>query len=109
VERFFAALRAPIDAKREGIIDRDEVIYRLIGGLCLVYGSFVLLLLLIPNPLTGRLAILFVGATITLVGGVLYRRALILAARAASSSLNGRSDSLVAAQANGMTAGRADQ
>jgi SSS family solute:Na+ symporter len=81
VERFFTALRTPIDARRDGILDRDEVIYRLIGALCLVYGSFVLLLLLIPNPLSGRLSILFIGGTITLAGGVLYRRSQVLAGR----------------------------
>lgn len=101
VERFFAFLRTPIDARREGIVDRDQIIYRLIGGLCLVYGSFVLLLLLIPNPLSGRLSILFVGATITLAGAVLYRRALVLAASRAMDV----GDSPAVADANPLAAG----
>jgi Na+/proline symporter len=67
---FFANLHTPVD--KEGVEDLQEIIYRLLGLLCLVYGGFILLLMLIPNAATGRVAFLFVGGVIALTGGVLY-------------------------------------
>jgi Na+/proline symporter len=76
---FFENLRTPIDAKADGIQSRDEILFRLMGGLCLVYGFFILLLMLIPNSVHGRLCFLFCGGVIAIVGGVLYSRSVVLA------------------------------
>jgi SSS family solute:Na+ symporter len=78
VAEFFTNIRTPIDAKAEGIKSRDEVIFRLMGSLCLVYGVFILLLMLIPNTGSGRLCFLFCGGVITFAGGFLYSRAVLL-------------------------------
>jgi solute:Na+ symporter, SSS family len=72
---FFRNLQVPIDPGREGIVNHDRLIYRLIGGLCMFYGGFILLLMLIPNPLQGRLCFLFCGGAISGLGGVLMSRA----------------------------------
>jgi len=75
VEDFFKKLATPIDAVREGIADYDQVIYRMIGGLCLVYGAFVLLLMAIPQPAAKkRLCFLFIGGTIFALGALLYAK-----------------------------------
>jgi hypothetical protein len=44
----------------------------LLGGLCLVYGAFILLLLLIPNRFNGRLCFLFCGGVIFTIGAILF-------------------------------------
>src|SRR5262249_42187628 len=45
-EQFFANLRTPIDAAAERIENRDEILYRLMGQLCMTFGAFILLLTL---------------------------------------------------------------
>jgi SSS family solute:Na+ symporter len=77
VNEFFHDLATPIDERAEGIVSRDEVIYRMIGQLCLAFGSFVeLLALIVPNPLGGRLCFVFCGGCILTMGIVLYRLSL---------------------------------
>ena len=49
----------------------EQLIYRLIGWLSVFFGAFILLLVLIPNPLIGRMCFVFCGGTITIVGVVL--------------------------------------
>jgi hypothetical protein len=44
----------------------------LLGALCLVYGVFILLLMLIPNRLNGRLAFLFCGGVVFTIGAILF-------------------------------------
>jgi SSS family solute:Na+ symporter len=76
VEQFFRNLATPIDGVREGIADYDGVIYRMIGGLCLVWGGFVLLLMGIPQESwEKRGCFLFVGGTIFGLGAVLWGKA----------------------------------
>jgi Na+/proline symporter len=71
-EQFFTNLRTPIDARAEGVENRDEILYRLMGELCIAFGSFILLLMLIPNSAAGRLCFLFCGGTLSGVGIVLF-------------------------------------
>ncbi len=70
VEALFTRLQTPV---REAVDARssDEPVYRLLGRLCLVYGTFILLLVFIPNPLLGRLSFVFVGGLIGAAGLVL--------------------------------------
>ncbi len=72
VEAFFADMRTPVDHAKEDIRDQDAMQYRLVGIMCLVFGGFTLLGILIPNPPHGRLAFLFVGGIIFALGAWLY-------------------------------------
>ena len=72
VEAFFSDMRTPIDAVKENIRDQDAMQYRLVGVMCLSFGAFTLLGILIPNPLFGRLAFLFVGGIILAFGILLF-------------------------------------
>jgi SSS family solute:Na+ symporter len=68
VEAFFTDMRTPIDHAREDVRDQDAMQYRLVGLMCLVFGGFISLGILIPNPLSGRIGFLFVGGTILMLG-----------------------------------------
>jgi len=71
VEKFFGQVRTPVDFGREIGEANDAHQYRLLGMLCLVYGGFTTLLVLIPNPLSGRMAILACGTSVLGVGAFL--------------------------------------
>ena len=77
VEAFATQLDTPIDfAREEGAANaNDSRQSAAVGWLCLTYGSFVLLLTLIPNPPLGRLAFVGCGGLVVLVGAVLLRSA----------------------------------
>jgi Na+/proline symporter len=70
IEGFFTSLHTPMD--KDGAGGVQTAIYKLLGSLCLVYGGFILLLVLIPNRFTGRLAFLFCGSVMFAVGAVLF-------------------------------------
>lgn len=73
IEGFFRNLETPVD--KHGVEGVQTSVYKLLGTLCLVYGVFILLLMAIPNPYSGRMAFLFVGGTFCIVGEVLRRAA----------------------------------
>ena len=73
VDKFFEAMRTPIDFEREIGAGKDSVQSKTLGILCLIYGGFVTLMALVPNPMSGRLAFLFCGGLIGGVGWLLYR------------------------------------
>jgi Na+/proline symporter len=77
VEAFATQLDTPIDfAREEGAASaNDSRQSAAVGWLCLTYGSFVLLLTLIPNPPLGRLAFVGCGGLVVLIGAVLVRNA----------------------------------
>ena len=69
-------MRTPVDfAREEGGPGSDNVQARLMGLLCLIYGGFITLLALIPNPPAGRVAFLFCGGVMFGVGAMLRRGA----------------------------------
>jgi Na+/proline symporter len=70
VEKFFENLHTP--AEDQDARAAETVVYKLLGLLCLVYGAFILLLMLIPNRFGGRLCFLFCGGVIFGVGAMLY-------------------------------------
>jgi hypothetical protein len=74
IESFFANMGKPIDAKAEGIENHDEVLYRLMGLLCLTYGTFIILLVLIPNSTRGRICFIACGGVIAASGAILFQR-----------------------------------
>ncbi len=71
IDALFAKLHVPVEPAPDADIS-DEPVYRLLGTLCMVYGVFILFLMLIPNPMIGRLCFLFVGGIIGVVGAILY-------------------------------------
>ncbi len=75
VDHFFTEMRTPIDQEAEGVAGwtKDRVQYHIMGVLCLCYGGFILLMMLLPNPLWGRAAFLFCGGSIALLGFILLR------------------------------------
>jgi len=77
VEAFATRLDTPIDfAREEGAASaNDSRQSAAVGWLCLTYGGFVLLLALIPNPWTGRLAFLGCGGLVVFIGAILVRSA----------------------------------
>jgi Na+/proline symporter len=70
IEQFFTNLRTPVD--KHGVEGVQTAVYKLLGALCMVYGSFILLLIGIPNSVTGRLAFLFCGGVMFGVGVLLF-------------------------------------
>jgi Na+/proline symporter len=69
-DAFFARLHTPLadDANGARAPDGHATLAASIGGLCLVYGGFILLLTAIPNPGSGRLCFLACGGVIGGVG-----------------------------------------
>ena len=65
---------AVISVDKESGVDasNDAQQYRTLGLMCLIYGGFVFLLVLIPNPLIGRLSMMFCSGSLLAVGGLLY-------------------------------------
>jgi Na+/proline symporter len=72
VDAFFQKLHTPVD--KQGTEGVQTVIYKLLGSLCMVYGGFILLLIAIPNSMTGRLAFVFCGGIIFSTGALLFDR-----------------------------------
>ena len=73
VDKFFTDMNTPIDFEQEVGAGKDSVQSKTLGILCLIYGGFVLLMVLVPNNLTGRLAFLFCGGLIAGIGWLLFR------------------------------------
>jgi len=75
VEEFFQQMRKPVDFHLEIGEDNDAQQCRLLGVLCLIYGGFIALLVFIPNPLGGRIALLACAGMILIVGALLHFKA----------------------------------
>lgn len=76
IEAFCAKLAKPVDYQsEENAPATDDKQSWLIGWLCLPYGAIVMLMALIPNPPVGRLAFVFCGAVVTLIGWLLVKQA----------------------------------
>lgn len=82
VEQFFARMNTPVDFEREEGAGNDAQQCRTLGWMCLVYGAFLSGLVLIPNPLAGRLGLFACAASLLGVGGLLYGNARRLARQA---------------------------
>lgn len=73
VEGFFEQMHRPVDFAKEIGESTDNHQARALAKLCYVYAVFILLLVLIPNPMLGRLCILFCAASMGLIGWLLQR------------------------------------
>ncbi len=72
---FSRRLETPVDFAREVGDDSTAHQFKMMGWLALVYGAFVALGVLIPNPLAGRLAIGFCAGVLLIVGWAMIVRA----------------------------------
>jgi Na+/proline symporter len=72
VAQFFQRMGTPVDFRKEVGAGNDAQQYRVLGLMCLVYGGFMLLLVLVPNSLGGRLGMFFCAASIFGVGTLLH-------------------------------------
>jgi len=73
VSQFFNDLGRPIDFEAEIGKSKDSQQGGALGNLAMIYGGFICLLILIPNPLGGRIAFLFTGGFLVLIGVLLKR------------------------------------
>lgn len=73
VDDFFEEMKTPVNTTIEHgpDYDSDSRQYNVLGILCLIYGGFIMLLLLIPNPVKSRISILFCGLTLLITGSLL--------------------------------------
>lgn len=75
IEQMCLNLATPVDYAKEELAATDDKQSWLIGWLCLPYGLAVCLMALIPNPPVGRLAFIFCGAVVTIIGWLLVKQA----------------------------------
>jgi SSS family solute:Na+ symporter len=74
VDKFFVEMATPVDfEKEEGGPGSDNMQAQVMGLLCLIYGGFITLLVLIPNPWSKRWAFLFCGLVMFGIGWALHR------------------------------------
>ena len=81
-EAFFTRMETPVDFEREVGNDNTPRQARLLGGLACGYGAFIALLLFIPNPPSGRIAIAAIAGTVSSIGAALLGYARWLGAAA---------------------------
>jgi Na+/proline symporter len=75
VEAFFEEMHRPVDFEKEIGADSDQHQAKALSKLVYVYAGFLALLLLIPNPMLGRLSILFCALCMAGTGWLLQRSA----------------------------------
>jgi solute:Na+ symporter, SSS family len=83
VEDFFQRMARPVDFQREVGAGNDAQQYRVLGLMCLIYGAFMFLLVLVPNSPGGRFAMFCCAGSIFSVGALLKWQARKLKAQAA--------------------------
>ena len=73
VDEFFTDMATPVQAHELELGDHDNESrqYMVLGNLSLVYGAFILLLVYIPNELSGRRIIYCCGVIISVIGFIL--------------------------------------
>jgi SSS family solute:Na+ symporter len=72
---FFVKINTPVDYEKEhGHKGSDDLQFKILGNMCLIYGTFLSLLVLIPNNLTGRLCFVFIGGVMLTVGFVFKKK-----------------------------------
>lgn len=75
IETFFKTMLTPIDFAKEIGAGQDLRQLNIMGMTSILIGSFILLLLFLPNPLTARLEIAAVAAFVLIIGTLLRRGA----------------------------------
>lgn len=72
VESFFERMYRPVDFEKEIGQANDLRQLSVIGAFTIAIASFLLLLLLLPNEWSGRLAILSLAGTVMIIGSLMY-------------------------------------
>jgi len=70
VREFFTVMHTPVDFEKEVGEANDLRQLKVIGSFAVVIGVLICSLMLLPNPLTGKLGILFVGGFVAAIGGL---------------------------------------
>jgi len=73
VEEFFARLKRPIEDLTAEQIQENHKVVGAIGRLCVIFGAFILLMMLVPNEFAKRLGFLFSGGSFLTVGFLLRK------------------------------------
>lgn len=71
VDVFFKTMHTPVDFEKEVGAGNDLSQLKIMGLFSAIIGLCICLLVVLPNPWSGRLVILFVGGTVAVVGGLL--------------------------------------
>ena len=77
-DEFFERMNTPVVVSADQSLEKDRSQLSVLGKLCLCYGGFIFLLVLIPNTVTGRLCFVFTGLSMAVIGLLLYRKSLTL-------------------------------
>jgi hypothetical protein len=72
--RFHIMMDKPVLTEPSEAISKDISLLNILGKLCLAYGSFIVLLIFIPNELVGRLSFVFAGSIICIVGIIMLNK-----------------------------------
>lgn len=75
IEGFFTKMKTPIEFEKEVGASLDWIQLRMIGRYATILGVFLSSLVLLPNPLWGRLSALFVSGSVLVVGVLMLMRA----------------------------------
>ena len=73
VDELFVDMKTPVDFNKELGAENDNSSQqaKTLGTLAVIYGVFIFLLIFVPNPLAGRLAIFGCSSVMLAVGGLL--------------------------------------
>jgi SSS family solute:Na+ symporter len=75
VEAFYIQMHTPVKFEEEVGHANDDLQRKILGVFAIIMGGFISALIIIPNDLSGRLGILFVGGFVLLAGVLLLRSA----------------------------------
>lgn len=75
IEGFFVKMKTPIEFEKEVGASLDWIQLRMIGRYATILGVFLSSLILLPNPLWGRLSAVFVSGSVLVVGLLMLLRA----------------------------------
>ena len=73
VEEFYARMNKPVDFAKEVGTGNDFRQFKMVGLFVMIAGGLLMLLLLVPNPLRGRITILIIAIFVLTLGFLLYR------------------------------------
>jgi solute:Na+ symporter, SSS family len=85
-DAFFERMNQPVVSDPAKTRAMDHAQLRTLGILGIPYGGFVVLLALVPNPLSGRLCFVFAGGAILAVAGILLAAARRMERRTVASA-----------------------
>lgn len=72
VNEFSRRIKTPVDFETEVGDDNTAQQAGITGVLAMIYGGFIALAVLVPNPLSGRIAIGSIAVTMLIIGALLY-------------------------------------